>query len=86
MSTDGKRLVVSVGNRRAFVYAATSSHSGESAVRDLVGHPPRWSQQYRADGSPLAVEGAAFAAGSYDVAFLSEGREILYFSRASYES
>ena len=87
LSADRRRLAVE-NYASVFVYeSAHPSLRGDALVRDLVGHPPKWTVELGCTACPTAsqVEGIAFAYGTYDLDMLAENHDVWYVPAAAYD-
>ena len=78
LSSDRKRLLIA-GHQNMFVFQTSSALSGDALVKDIISRAPVWKAPFDCNCNLSAsVEGGTFVNGSYDVAFVAEGRQIYY--------
>jgi hypothetical protein len=85
----GGRLAVATYATLAVYQAGDRSLRGEALVRDLIGHPPRWTVELGCLICPVSqlsmVEGVAFSGRGEDLTLLSERHDVWYVPTAAYE-
>ena len=89
LSDDHRRLAVATYATLAIYQVSDPSLSGEALVRDLIGHPARWTVKLGCLLCPLEalsmVEGVAFTGRDHDLTLLSERHDVWYVPTGAYE-
>lgn len=91
ISDDRQRMVVEHYGR-FYVYESSNPNlKGDAYVKDMISRSWRWDGRFLCDdegkgaaGCDGRVEGAAFARGSHDIAFVAEDRRVFYAKPANY--
>ena len=89
LSDDHRRLAVATYATLAIYQASNPSLHGEALVRDLIGHPAKWTVELGCLLCPVdqlsMVEGVAFTGREHDLTLLSERHDVWYVPTAVYE-
>ncbi len=89
LSDDHRRLAVATYAALAVYQVGDPSRDGEALVRDLIGHPARWTVKLGCLVCPLdqlsMVEGVAFTGRDHDLTLLSERHDVWYVPGEAYQ-